>query len=369
MRRPPADPGADAPGGKAPGYLLPVPVSFAAAQARVNFVVLEPCWLPADCRLADVTLRPEQPPGRPDAVAAASLGHADRTDGNPASIRAQISGAGRSLRIKQFLYDFGPPSAGIAPLWGSPQALVLLAGDRVGWLGRDYKSRVGGCVQIDRTQVEFSVTSGEFTVAEITDLIAGLAVADAARAARIFRTSFHRLSYWVRYRKQSMGVPYGLWQYDRSRRYQHARLVAEADIARQSPVAAFLPDSARYAFDSAVCIVDEEHGHRELEAIYRHAGNGSDHLWISAVNSGSALRYLLPPRRETNLVAEIAGQVIQPRLGAVWIAAVDQQVGAAEARWEHDGVRQSVWGSPSVHQGVRAFTEMLVTMSRMEPVR
>ncbi|WP_248910953.1 hypothetical protein, partial [Halocatena marina] len=42
----------------------PHDTTFAEAQEAVNIVVFEPTWLPDDCRITEITLRPEQPPGR-----------------------------------------------------------------------------------------------------------------------------------------------------------------------------------------------------------------------------------------------------------------------------------------------------------------
>src|SRR5262245_60959615 len=97
----------------------PRATTLEGAQAGANFVVLAPRALPAGCRIGEVTLRPDQPPGRPEGVEPSEIGAAPWTDANPASVRAVIEGEGRRLRLKQFLYDWSPPAASVAALWTS----------------------------------------------------------------------------------------------------------------------------------------------------------------------------------------------------------------------------------------------------------
>lgn len=345
----------------------PMEVDLARAQNGVNFSVLAPGQLPPDCAVSRVTLRPEQPPGRPPGIAATDLGGCERTEGNPCSLRIEIAGRRRTLRLKEFLYDFGPTSAGIAPLWGSREVVPLRSGEQVGWLGQDYRSAVGGCAQIDRTQVEFRVTGGSFTPHELTDVLAGLTAVcpDAGRAW--WNAPFHDRNYWIRYRCPAMGVPYGLWVYDRSRRYH--RVISVGDPSAEGPVP--LPQElpareGRFILESAVVMRADELDHCEVEGLYRHFGNGSDHVWVSVMNADSQLAVDVPPRREPMLFASRSGEVVLPGAGRVWIAAVDPAVGAMEARWERDRVRRSVWTSPSVHLGVGVFEELLVQIGSMQ---
>ncbi len=95
-------------------------VDLRFAQTLTNFLVYVPTWLPEDCSVVKTTLRPEQPPGRPGSVKAETISQTPWSEANPCSVRVVITGAGRRLRIKEFLYYWAPPAASIAPLEGPP---------------------------------------------------------------------------------------------------------------------------------------------------------------------------------------------------------------------------------------------------------
>ena len=77
-------------------------VTWEQAQPWCNFVVLRPRDLPPGLSVENLTLRPEAPPGRTSEVA----GRPDWHDHNRCSLRFEIVGGGRLLRVKQFLYDW-----------------------------------------------------------------------------------------------------------------------------------------------------------------------------------------------------------------------------------------------------------------------
>ena len=191
----------------------PVETTPADAQAATNFVVFGPSWLPDDCSVRTVTLRPERPPGRPAGVDADEMGQTPWSDGNPCSLRTVVAGDGRRLRCKQFLYDWAPPAASVAPLWGTSDPTPVDCGDAVGWLGTDYKDNRGACVQRERTQVELSVVDGAFDDDELASVLDGLTPAAPAAAREVRGVPFHRLSYWTRYACEPVSVPHGLWSH------------------------------------------------------------------------------------------------------------------------------------------------------------
>ena len=102
---------------------LPRELTLAEAQAATNFVVMSPALLPEGCSLGVTSLREEQPPGRPTGTDREAMVQTPWSVANPCSIRTLVSGRGRALRIKQFLYDWSPPAASVAPLWDSPELL------------------------------------------------------------------------------------------------------------------------------------------------------------------------------------------------------------------------------------------------------
>ena len=74
------------------------------AQPWCNFVLLRPSALPAGLALVKQELRPEAPP--PEGVSPSELA----ASGTRSSYRGEYEGAGRWLRLKQFLYDWAPPA-------------------------------------------------------------------------------------------------------------------------------------------------------------------------------------------------------------------------------------------------------------------
>ena len=237
----------------------PRETTFVDAAASANFVVHEPTALPDDCAVETVTYRPEQPPGRPDGVDAADIGQTPWSDGNPSSVRAVVRGDGRALRIKQFLYDWAPPAAGIAPLWRTPVPTPVDCGDAVGWLGTDYEDRRGGCLQRERAQIELSVTDGAFDDDELATVLRGFVPADPAASRGVRAAPFHALHYWVRFGCRPPAVPHGLWDYSGPRPYDESRPVSMAGLSCD-PIARPLVPAGDDAFllDSALAFPDAD---------------------------------------------------------------------------------------------------------------
>lgn len=346
--------------------LEPRETTVADAQAGANFVVFEPGWLPDDCTVTETTLRPEQPPGRPDGVAAEDLGRMPWSDGNPAAVRTVVDGDERRLRIKQFLYDWAPPAASVAPLWGTDDPTPVAAGDAVGFLGTDYKNNRGACVQRARTQVEVSVLDGEFTDGELEGLLDGLEPAGGsdttdAESVAPRQVPFHRLSYWARFRCESPGVPHGLWKHGVARPYHESVPCSPAAFPTADPEL-LVPGGDQigqaYAFDSAVTFPDSG----AAEAIYRHEANRSDHLWITAAAAESPLGPAVPPEpvdqpAETRETVEVRGETVH-------YAALTESRGAWEAVWTEDGVTYAVVAGASQALDGESFQTLVDGLER-----
>ncbi|MFB9825784.1 hypothetical protein [Halobaculum roseum] len=332
---------------------VPRETTFADAAAHANFVVHEPTTLPDDCAVETVTYRPEQPPGRPDGVSAEELGQTPWSDGNPASVRAVVRGDDRAFRIKQFLYDWAPPAASVAPLWRTPDPTPVNCGDAVGWLGIDYQDRRGACLQRERAQFEVSVTDGEFTDDELTAVLRGVAPADAAASAGVRGAPFHALNYWVRYGCRPPGVPHGLWDYSSPRPYDGSRPVSLASLAYDPPVRPLVPDGDAVVLDSALAFPDAD----AVELVFRNRANASDHLWITAAAPDSSLAPDIPPE-PADQSAETRER-IDLRGTDAYYAALTEEHGAWEALWAEDGVRYAAWAGASAALDGAAFRELI----------
>jgi hypothetical protein len=330
----------------------PVETTFADAQSHVNFVVFEPEWLPEDCYVTDVTRRPEQPPGRPN-IDAADIGQTPHSEGNPSSVRVVVSGEDRQLRLKQFLYDWAPCSASVAPLWRTPDPEPFDCGDAVGWLGTDYKDNRGACVQRDRTQIEASVREGEFGDDELTSLFRGLTVASPEEARVVRDVPFHQLNYWVRYQVRPPGVPHGLWDYGVARPYDDSRPLSPVALCNDPPVAPLIPQSDQFVLDSALAFP----GADAIECVFRNRANASDHLWLTAAEEGSSLAPELPPEPSDQSAA--VRESIDCRDTTVHHAALTEDRGAWEAFWAEDGTRYALWASSSQHLDGGTFQSLV----------
>ena len=330
----------------------------ADAQAAVNFVVFEPGWIPEDCRIEAVTRRPERPPGRPTDVSPAEIDQTPHSEGNPCSVRLVVAGEDRRFRVKQFLYDWAPPAASIAPLWRTPDPEPFACEDAVGWLGTDYKDNRGACVQRDRTQIELSVLEGEFADEELQRFLDGMVVADSDGAAAVRRVPFHRLHYWARYGCRPPVVPHGLWDYTPDHPYADNLRLSPVALREDSPVPIFVPDGDQFVLDSALAFAEAD----AVEAVFRRPENGSDHLWILATAAESPLAPSLPPEPSDQSAA--TREAIDLRGTTVHYGALTDRGGAWEAVWEEHGIRYAAWAGASQQLAGAGFREVIGGLNR-----
>lgn len=336
----------------------PVAASPEDAQDHVNFVAFEPAWVPDDCRVVESTYRPEQPPGRPGDVAAEDIGQTPHSDGNPSSVRLVVAGDDRRLRVKQFLYDWAPPSGSVAPLWRTPDPTPVEAGDAVGWLGTDYKDNRGACVQRHRTQVEVSVLAGEFGDDELRGVLGGLTPAAPEAAREVRRAPFHHLNYWVRYQCSPPVVPNALADYAPARPYEDSVAVSPSGLADDPPVEPLVPPGDEFVFDSALAFRDAD----AVECVFRHRGNASDHLWLTAATPDSPLAPDLPPEPSDQSAATRTD--VSLRDTTIHYAALTESHGAWEAFWAEDGVRYAAVAGSSRYLDGEGFRDAVDSLTR-----
>lgn len=334
--------------------LGPRAIDLKEAQAEVNFVVVEPRRLPSGCTIVSTSLRPEQPPGRPEGSEASEFAQTPWSDANPCSLRTVIAGQGRELRVKQFLYDWAPPAAGIAPLWDSPSLEAFACGDMVGWIGEDYREALGACVEHFDTQVELSVLAGTFSHGELTEIVQSLAEADPAGADAVRATPFHRRNYWVRHRKRPYGTPHGLWRDHAKRPYQHTAGEAVAGHVPRSRSRVLLPP-AGFAVESAVALDGD--GRTEVELILRNREVEAERLWLVCAAAGSDDAPPVPPVLDDH-AAEVA-ELCRAGDREAWVAATTRRWGAWEAVWSEEGATYALWASPTTTWDEQRFVSFV----------
>ncbi|MER5950790.1 hypothetical protein ABT127_32615 [Streptomyces sp. NPDC001904] len=304
---------------------VPPPLAEHRAQDGCNFVVWRPTRLPAGCDTSTGTLRREAPPGRVEAA-----GRTPWSDANPACYRTEISGAGRRLRLKQFLYDWAFPAVDQPCLWGSATRPVPFGAHRVVWLGTDYLGHRAASARMARTTVELSVLEGEFTDDELVGLYAALRPAVPAAVPRVLATPFADLSYWARHRPAPVAVPTGVFAFQRRGRTPEDTWIDSDELdafltGRGLPVTvgAFRADSA--------ALFGDRRPAAELDVVYS-APDGAE-LRLTAQAEGAG-RLTLPPVRDKHpALHEVHDLDGRP----VHLGYVHAGFGACDAWWHHPG--------------------------------
>ncbi len=340
--------------------IRPLDLTLAQAQEHVNFLVFEPTALPPGCVVDHTTVRPEQPPGRPEGVSAKDLGQTPWSEGNPSSVRTEVRGLGRSLRIKQFLYDWAPPAASVAALWDCPDLRPYECNKAVAWVGQDYRVARGAVVQFHRTQIEVSVLSGEWSDEELVSVLTGLREAEPEVGEGVRAAAFHELNYWLRYQLRPYKVPYGLYRHEHPRPYGIGKALVVTKL-EDLPGSWRLPlPASGWHFESAACFESE------AEAVLVRADNPNDRIFVLTTACDHERALALPPTPE-GMPAEILCQ-IRIRDCDGWLAGLTARYGAWECRWEEKGARFGLWttSSTALHEpAFRALIEEL-TLGREE---
>ncbi|MFJ8194843.1 hypothetical protein ACIQ8D_34615 [Streptomyces sp. NPDC096094] len=323
---------------------VPPAIDEARAQSWCNFVLWRPSQLPEGCGTSVGTLRREAPPGRVEAQ-----GRTPWSDANPSGYRTEISGGGRRLRLKQFLYDWAFPAADHPCLWGSRTRPAEIGEGRVVWLGTDYLGHRGASARMARTTVELSVLEGEFSDEEIVALYAALRPAVPEAVSRVLATPFAELSYWARHPADMVSVPTGVFRFHRRGREHEGDWVPSEKVedfltAQGVPVAAgeFRAESAA-TFGDGVTV-------RELDVVYSSPAGAE--LRLTAQRTGGG-RLEFPPEQDKHPAAteecDLGGRPV--RLGHL-----SAEFGACDAWWQHpDGYGLRLLGSAGAGLGREAF--------------
>jgi hypothetical protein len=310
------------------------------AQPWCNFLVWTPQRVPAGCALGTGTLRRESPPGRVDGHTA---GRASWSESNPAAYRFEIAGAGRRLRVKQFLYDWAFPALDHPCLWESRTRACTVDDRHVVWFGTDHLLHAAASARLDRTTVELSVLDGEFAEEEILALYRAMRPAVPEVAADLAETPFSELSYWARWPDATrIDVPVGLWRFRRRPSHEShwqtgteaGRLVASLDLP---------PSLGGLALDSAARFVDDE-GRTEIEAVYNGRPDRGRELRLIAQRRGGG--NLCVPAEPEDQPGE--REVLRMGGGDVQLGWIDERYGPFQAVYAHGAVEATLLSSTGV---------------------
>ncbi len=224
-------------------------LSWEESQPWCNFVLMKPTLFPEGVSLQAGELRPESPPGRRDGPTDSRL--PSWTLSNRATHRCVLAGKERSVRIKQYLYDWAPPAFDCPCLWLSPVVRHFFVGSDVGWLGTDFRGLPGASISLDRTMIELSVLTGSFSDDELQQICSGLRPVNPETRDRILRTPLATLCYQSRHAETPIEVPVGFWAHQRNPQSAPPQVFPGAAAPTDLPGADIaLPSDYGYKLDS-----------------------------------------------------------------------------------------------------------------------
>lgn len=314
----------------------PFECSFEEAQDWCNFVVLRPAWLPADCRVGQVTARAE------------SLEHAS-------SWRVSVQGDGRSLRLKQFYMDWWIPTSSDTNLTAPGRAFV--AAGIVGYLGRDYRGQVALCIHRFGALLELSVLHGSFREEELVAFLENLEPAVPEAVEQLARLPFARISYYAR-----KGPGRGPWNYDliSGCRWTTDRTVLRREFA---PAQIYYPRqlAARFEFDSVGTRQEPASHHWEYQLLFRDCHNLSDTLWLRAVGEETEKILWISPGLDRRMGIRLRPVPLPHR--TVRLGSSSEPYGERVAQWIENGVALEVHARASLHLAESDFIAFLDSLS------
>jgi len=329
--------------------------SWEAAQAWCNFVLFRPGSLPAGAEVRAPTLRPEAPPGRGNGD------HSQRapwTATNRASHRCTIAWPEARVRVKQFLYDWAPPAFDHPSLWKS-EVRPFVAGERIGWLGVDYRGCAAASLHVHRTMIEVAVERGAATDEDLIAICRGLRCVSRSACERIDATPLAALAYAHRHPDPIIDVPVGYYRHRRDAAHAllHAFVPrAPSDVPPHLPgarIAARL--AARYPVDS-VFRIGERRARLGVDWVFRRAGDADTTLRLLATEDRVARPVAWPPEREPQ-----PGRTETVAVGGVAVhhAWADERYGPHEAVWADAGETLVLLARPRTDANATWFRGLL----------
>jgi hypothetical protein len=314
----------------------PFACSFEDAQNWCNFAVLRPEQLPAGCRIASVTVRPE------------CLQHAS-------SLRAQVESSGRSLRLKQFYMDWWIPTSSDANLTAPGKTFV--AAGIVGYFGRDYKGQEAACLPRFGSLIEISVLQGQFHEEEIIALFESLQPAVPEAMDGLARLPFAEVSYYAR-----KGPGLGPWNYDL---ITGCRWSADRDVLNSEfvPARIYYPGHlpARMEFDSLGIRQETASRHWEYQLLFRDRENLTDTLWLRAVGEETEKILWISPGLDRRMGIRLKPVQLSQR--TVRTGSTSEPYGERVAQWIENGVALEAHARASLHVSESDFLAFLDSLA------
>jgi hypothetical protein len=266
----------------------------------------------------------------------------------------------RRLRIKQFLYDYAPPAFDHPCLWESDRVKAFPVGDHLGWLGTDYRELPAATVNLNRTTVELSATTGDFEDEEFMSLCRGLRPADPEACHRILNTPLADLCYQSRHREPPIAVPVGYWAHKRLPKSLEITVMraeptqALAELAEISP-----PEDLGYRLDS-LFIYGNPTDPQETDYCFQHIDDRGRYLRVLTSPRHQIGGVPYPPTRE--LRQPCSARVLRIRGREVHHAYSDENYGQHEAVWQSGHFNIVLIVKPTVRTNLAWFHRLLERM-------
>jgi len=268
----------------------PPEMPAAEVQQWCNFIV----WIPNEesgYRIERSTVRREAPPGRIEGITA---GRTPWTSNNPSAYRYEVAMPKGRIRVKEFLYDWAFPATDHPSLWNSKTKPVQLNEDYVLWLGTNYYKQQAASARLSRTMIEVGIVDGIVSDDEIVAFFKSLAVVDENAAKRISATLFCALSYWARYKADLVGVPAGLWVFQREPGPPEEKWTEDVESALKILK---LPPVLGGFTAECIGVYKDAAGHTETEICYTGDKDRGHELRLVAQQTGKG-RIAVPPNPE-----------------------------------------------------------------------
>lgn len=321
--------------------------NYREAQRWCNFVLLKPEWLPEDVKILEQSLRPEQ------------------GDNKFSSYRIMAKGLGRSLSIKEFLFDFAPPAYDHPCLWRNPKTTkegefpvpkAYPLNENVLWIGHDHRRLPAATAGLHRARVEITALEGDFSDQEFLKIFENLIPADESYAKTIKNTPFSVLSYQYRHEKRATDVELSYWHYKRNSKDIHWAKVSDEATLLALPIQAPALVDFGYSLDSVFVIRPENDNPSEIDFVYEAKERNGAYLRLLVSPSGSQYPIPYPPKRNTQ---ECNIETLEIDGHTVYKAWLTSRYGPYEASFLYQERSALLLAQPSVWTNESWFSELV----------
>lgn len=262
---------------------------------KANFSVFFPDRLPKDLTLKEVSFRPENWDG---SYPRSSL-----------KLSFEDDNSHRKLSIKQFNYDWAPAAYDCPSLWknhqnfnhlDTPAPRPFLVDYNILWIGTNYRNQSAASIIKDRTTIEFVITEGEFSDAELIDIAKQLTPLNQEQHKHILSKNMAELSYGYPKTVASVNVPISFWSFpveNSQVKFQTAykkNEVPATALAAHIPLAANSPYKLEAVF--AYHVKDKPDKNTRYNFVYEHATHKGNTIQILQMANDSSSVCTFPPK-------------------------------------------------------------------------